>query len=112
MRPARRRGASRCGGARARSAAAVAERRPAGSTVTLYWRPGCHLCEQAGEALRALRPALAFELREVNVEGDAELERRFGERVPVVAVEGRELAVAPLDLAALRRALAAAVARS
>ena len=58
-------------------------------TVTLYSRPGCHLCEEAREALAALRARGArFELREVDIEGDDELHRRLLERIPVVEVDG------------------------
>lgn len=57
--------------------------------VTLYSRPGCHLCEEARERLEALRGrAAAFELREVNIEADDELHRRLLELIPVVEVEG------------------------
>ena len=42
--------------------------------VVLYTRPGCHLCDEARDALAALRGAGArFELREVDIEGDERL---------------------------------------
>ena len=69
-------------------------------TVTLYTRVGCHLCEQAEQVLRAEREATPFELVTVDVDQDGELARRYGVRVPVVAVEGVELFEyeVPLDL--------------
>ena len=78
--------------------------------VILYSRPGCHLCEQALAALRELRPAVpeGFELREVNIESDPGLERRFLLEVPVIEVDGVVVTGAPVDLDAVRLALARA----
>jgi glutaredoxin len=58
--------------------------------VTLYTRVGCHLCEDAEAVLRAARPAAGFQLDLVDVDSDPELTRRYGVRVPVVAVDGVE----------------------
>lgn len=58
-------------------------------TVTLYVRPGCHLCDEAREEILALRAELApFELREVDIESDEALHARYLERIPVVEVDG------------------------
>jgi glutaredoxin len=59
-------------------------------TVTLYTRAGCHLCEEAERVLRAERAATPFRLELVDVDRDPELARRYGVRVPVVAVDGVE----------------------
>jgi glutaredoxin len=57
------------------------------TVVTLYSRPGCHLCDEARAAIERLRPALSpFELREVDIDGDDALLRAYLERIPVVAV--------------------------
>ena len=61
------------------------------STVTVYSRPGCHLCEEAMAALRALQPELGFALQELDITGDEALHRAYFERIPVVAVDGEEL---------------------
>jgi glutaredoxin len=58
--------------------------------VTLYTRAGCHLCETAEAVLRAERAASPFLLEVVDVDADPELVRRYGVRVPVVAVDGVE----------------------
>jgi glutaredoxin len=58
--------------------------------VTLYTRVGCHLCETAEAVLVAERAASAFLLEVVDVDTDPELDRRYGVRVPVVAVDGVE----------------------
>jgi glutaredoxin len=60
-------------------------------TVTLYTRAGCHLCEEAERVLRAERAATPFHLELVDIDGDPELGRRYGVRVPVVAVDGQDL---------------------
>jgi glutaredoxin len=59
--------------------------------VTLYTRTGCHLCEQAEQVLRAEQRTIPFALVTVDIDGDSELVRRYGVRVPVVAVDGVEL---------------------
>ena len=59
--------------------------------VTVYSRPGCHLCDEAMDALRGLQLELAFELRELDITGDERLHRDYFERIPVVAVDGEEL---------------------
>ena len=59
--------------------------------VTLYTRNGCHLCEEAERILRAEQSATPLELVTVDVDRDPELQRRYGVRVPVVAVDGVEL---------------------
>ena len=59
--------------------------------VTLYTRAGCHLCEEAERVLTAERAATAFHLELVDVDRDPVLQRRYGVRVPVVAVDDVEL---------------------
>jgi glutaredoxin len=59
--------------------------------VVLYSRPGCHLCDEAREALERVRARVPFALAEVDIEGDDALHRRYLERIPVVAVAGEEL---------------------
>lgn len=56
-------------------------------TLTLYTRPGCHLCEQAAEHLACLD----FRVRSVNVDLDPEVRARHGDHVPVLALGDRVL---------------------
>lgn len=58
--------------------------------VTLYTRPGCHLCEEAKQAMRAARCGTLYTLREVNIDLDPELKRRYGWDIPVVLIDGVE----------------------
>ena len=76
------------------------------AAVTLYGRPGCHLCDEAREVLLRVRAETPFELREVDIERDDELLKRYLERIPVVSVDGEELFDYEVDEAALRRRLA------
>ena len=63
-----------------------------GSTprVRIYSAQGCHLCESARRVLEQVRAEVPFELEEVDIGGDSELERRYRERIPVVLVDGEE----------------------
>jgi glutaredoxin len=60
--------------------------------VLLYSRPRCGLCDAARETILAVRERVPFELREVDVSGDDALELEYGIRIPVVVVDGEELA--------------------
>jgi glutaredoxin len=73
--------------------------------VTLYGKPGCHLCEDARRVLADVREQLGFELREVDVSTDPGLHRLYGERIPVVALDGEELFEFFVDVTALRERL-------
>ena len=70
--------------------------------VTIYAKPGCHLCDDAREAIENLRAERDFELQEVDVTLDPVLYARYGERIPVVALEGDELFEYFVDTDALR----------
>jgi glutaredoxin len=61
------------------------------SEVTLYGKPGCHLCEEARAVVERVRAEHPFDLVEVDVTLDPVLHRRYGERIPVVALDGEEL---------------------
>ena len=74
-------------------------------TVTLYGRPGCHLCDDARVVLERIRAEEPFELVERDIEADDDLLRRYLERIPVVAVDGREVFDYFIDEQAFRAAL-------
>jgi len=78
------------------------------SRVVVYHASGCHLCERALAQVRALRDELGFELEEVAIDGDPELEERYREWLPVVELDGERLFVYYVQEDALRRRLAAA----
>jgi hypothetical protein len=74
--------------------------------VTVYSRPGCHLCEEALDRIVALHgEGYRFELLEVDIEGDDLLLRRMLEKIPVVEVDGVVVSELSLDASALRARL-------
>ncbi len=77
-------------------------------SVTVFHAAGCHLCERALGQVRALREELEFELEEVAIDGDPELEARYREWLPVVELDGERLFTYHVHEDALRRRLAAA----
>jgi len=79
--------------------------------VTLYTRPGCHLCEDAKALLQPLLREFAATFREVNVDEDPELQRRYGSDIPVIFLGVRKAAKHRLDPRQFRRQLEEARAR-
>jgi hypothetical protein len=71
--------------------------------VTLYGKPGCHLCDDAREVVERVRAAHPFELRQVDVSLDPGLHREYGERIPVLELDGEELFEFHVDEAELVR---------
>jgi glutaredoxin len=61
-------------------------------TVTLYTRPGCHLCDDARAALLRVRAEHPFALEEIDIESDDALHRAYLERIPVILLDGEHLA--------------------
>ncbi|MBV9169421.1 MAG: glutaredoxin family protein [Chloroflexi bacterium] len=74
------------------------------TSVTLYSKPGCHLCESAQDELKRLERRYPHMLTVVDITTDGSLLQRYGERIPVVEIGGREYA-APLNPQVLERAL-------
>jgi glutaredoxin len=79
--------------------------------IRVYHAAGCHLCERALAQVRGLRDELGFELEEVAIDGDPELEARYREWLPVVELDGERLFVYHVHEGAFRRRLAAAQTR-
>ena len=75
--------------------------------VVVYHAEGCHLCERARVTVAGLRDELGFSLTEVDITGDAELESRYRELLPVVEIDGVRAFVYHVDPAGFRRKLGA-----
>jgi glutaredoxin len=73
--------------------------------LTLYGKPGCHLCDDARAVVREALAGRDVALREVDVTLDPALERRYGERIPVLSLDGEELFDYVVDPDALRERL-------
>jgi glutaredoxin len=71
--------------------------------VTLYGKPGCHLCDDARGVVERVRAEHPFELKEVDVSLDPELNQAYGARIPVLEVDGEEVFEFFVDAAELRR---------
>ena len=60
--------------------------------VTIYSKPDCHLCERAKEVIARCRQKTEFALVEVDISQDAELLGRYGNDIPVILLDGSEIA--------------------
>jgi glutaredoxin len=77
--------------------------------VTLYTRPGCHLCEEAKALIAPMLGEFGATLREVNIDEDAVLRQRYGLDIPVIFIGARKAAKHRVDPAKFRRQLRDAV---
>ncbi|NPC42299.1 glutaredoxin family protein [Nocardioides sp. zg-1230] len=75
--------------------------------ITLYTRPGCHLCDAAREVVARVCADMGESFDEVDITTDDELEDRFGEDIPVTFVDGRQHDFWRVDETRLRAALRA-----
>ena len=58
------------------------------TVVTVFSRHGCHLCDVAMDQLESMRNELNFEIEKIFIDGDSELEKLYGEQVPVIHIDG------------------------
>ncbi|HKB12817.1 MAG TPA: glutaredoxin family protein [Vicinamibacterales bacterium] len=77
-------------------------------SLTLYSRPGCHLCEEMKVTIERVvkRADLDIRVEEIDISTDAALETRYGTEIPVLLVNGRKAAkyrVSEWELARLLR---------
>lgn len=75
--------------------------------IILYTKPGCHLCEIVEQLLHGLKREFEFEIERVDITSDPALVERYGDKIPVVVVDRRQVLAAPIRLADLRAALGA-----
>ena len=57
--------------------------------ITIYSRAGCHLCEDALKILQSMQSELDFDLEEILIDGSEELEKLYGEKIPVTQIDGK-----------------------
>jgi glutaredoxin len=81
------------------------------SQVTIYSRPGCHLCEVAKKVIMAADCAAQFTLEEVDIESDLELLERYKFDIPVIMINGVEAFRHRVKTGEFREALRRAKAR-
>jgi glutaredoxin len=73
--------------------------------VTLYTRPGCHLCEEAKQQIAPLLKEFSARLTEINIDEDPDLRARYDYDVPVIFLGARKVAKHRVDLTQFRRQL-------
>jgi len=73
--------------------------------VTIYSRPGCHLCEEAKAQIAPLLKEFGARLTEINIDEDPELRARYDYDVPVIFLGARKAAKHRIDPAQFRRQL-------
>lgn len=73
--------------------------------VVLLGKPGCHLCDDAREVVRRVCDQLGVGWTERSIEGDPDLEREYGEQIPVTFVDGRQHEIWRVDEDRLRAVL-------
>jgi glutaredoxin len=79
--------------------------------VTLYTRPGCHLCSDAKAVMQPLLKEFGATLREVNIDSDNELGERYSWDIPVIFIGQHKAAKHRVDPAQFRRQLEEARSR-
>ena len=75
------------------------------SRITLYGRPGCHLCEQAEAVIERVCTDVGASYDVVDITTSPELMNAYGEQIPVTFVDGRQHDFWRVDEARLRHAL-------
>ena len=76
--------------------------------LTLYSKPGCHLCEEVRALLDELQPEYQFEVEEIDITSDQDLFARYRYDIPVLLRDGSEIARGRVTDRGLHQALAAA----
>ena len=73
--------------------------------LQLLTRSGCHLCQVAAETLTRLGAEAGLTPEMIDVDADEDLRAEYGDRVPVVLLDGREHSYFTVDVPRLRRDL-------
>ena len=81
---------------------------PTKAHVIIYSRPGCHLCEEAKQAIDSAQCANEYTLEEINIESDEALLRRYQYDIPVITINGEEAFRHKVSADEFRRRLGAA----
>ena len=71
--------------------------------IEIYSRPGCHLCDEAKEVIERVGRRFPFALSVINIETDPELEKLYGEQIPVVFINGNKAFKYRVDEAELEK---------
>ena len=80
-------------------------------TLTLYSKPGCHLCEDLAQLLDDVQPEFGFTVEEIDITRDAELFARYRFEIPVLSCGEVEIARGRVDARDLLDRLRTATSR-
>lgn len=74
-------------------------------TLTVYSRPGCHLCEEMLAVISRTVPSAgrSVSIEEIDISTDPDLEARYGLEIPVLMIDGRKVAKYRISETALQR---------
>jgi glutaredoxin len=86
--------------------------RAAPPTVTIFSRPGCHLCDEMKALVQRVGRSVPMHVEEIDISGDPELEGRYGLDIPVLVIAGKRAAKHRITEAELRRVLAGRESRT
>jgi glutaredoxin len=81
-------------------------------TLTLFSRPGCHLCEVMKDLVRPVAARTGIRLQEVDITGNPQLEADYGLEVPVLLLDGTKIAKYRITEEELTRSIEARVGRA
>ena len=76
-------------------------------TLTIYSRPGCHLCDDMKAVVARVARSIPLTLIEIDISTDPELEARYGLEIPVLMIDGRKAAKYRVGESELHRLLTA-----
>ena len=76
-------------------------------TLTIYSKPGCHLCDDMKAVVARLSRTVPVRIEEVDISRDPELDARYGLEIPVLLVDGQKAAKYHITDGELRRILEA-----
>ncbi len=73
--------------------------------LTLYVKPGCHLCEEMKAVITRVSARVPFSLDEIDISRDETLLAAYGEQIPVLLIDGHKAAKYRIDERELERRL-------
>ncbi len=74
--------------------------------LIVYYREGCHLCEQVVASLFQLQEELGYEIEQIDIDMDPDLRKKYDVDVPVVTYQDEVIFYHFFDETQLRKALA------
>ena len=73
--------------------------------VTVYSRSGCHLCDVALSDIEKFKSEFDFTIEKILIDGNLELEKKYGEEVPVILINGKPHDFFRIDIERFRNAM-------